>query len=320
MIEIAFTFDVSSLRSAIDEVRHVMPATPAYRWPLLEERIGLEMWVKHENHAPTGAFKVRGGITYFNRLRGAGPLDVICATRGNHGQSVAFNAARIGVRSAVVVPHGNSQDKNNSMRALGAEVIEYGGDFQESLEHAKGLARERGLHMVESFHPQLVRGVATAGVELFDAAGSLDAVYAPIGLGSGLCGLIAARDALGLSTETVGVVAQGAQTYARSMEAGHPVEVPVATVADGMAVRLANADALAVMRDRSARFVLVSDGEIEDAVRLYFTCAHNVAEPAGAASLAAALQDAQRSGYRRVGVILSGGNVDRDTYVRILSE
>ena len=296
-----------------------MPPTPAYRWPLLETLIGCELWVKHENHAPTGAFKVRGGITYFNSLGDATPRGgVVCATRGNHGQSVAFNASRAGMRALVVVPHGNSVDKNAAMRAFGAELVEAGDDFQEALEFAQNAAATRGMHMVPSFHPELVRGVATLGVELFDAAGPLDVVYSPIGLGSGLCGLIAARDACGVETEVVGVVAEGAQTYARSMEAGHPVAVPVTTIADGMACRLANADALAMMRDHKVRFVTVSDDEISSAVRSYFTCTHNIAEPAGAASLAAALKDARDKGYRRVGVILSGGNVDRETYLAIL--
>ena len=293
-----------------------MPATAAYRWPLLERELGRELWVKHENHAPTGAFKVRGGITYFNCLRADPPRGVICATRGNHGQSIAFNAARIGVPATIVVPHGNAAYKNDAMRAYGATIVEYGDDFQAALEHARELARRDGWHMVQSFAPELVRGVATAGLEFLQGAPSMRAVYAPIGLGSGICGLLAARNALGADVEIVGVVAEGAATYVRSCAAGEPVESPVTTIADGMAVRLADADAVAIMRAAAVRFVIVTDDEIRDAMRAYFRCTRNVAEPAGAAPLAAAKKDAWR--YESAGVVLSGGNVDAALFASIL--
>lgn len=305
---------LARLRDAAHEIREVMPETPAYRWPLLERELGLELWVKHENHAPTGAFKVRGGITYFNGLRRNTPYGVICATRGNHGASIAFNAARTGIAATIVVPHGNSAFKNAAMSAYGARLIEHGHDFQAALERARELAAREGLHMIASFHPELVRGVATAGLELFESAPDLQAVYAPIGMGSGVCGLLAARDALGSQAEVVGVVSEGAATYVLSCQAGRPVESPVATLADGMAVRLADADAVAAMLAAKVRFVVVSDDEILVAMRDYFDYTRNVAEPAGAASLAAAKKDARGSGYMRVGVVLSGGNVELDVF------
>jgi threonine dehydratase len=311
---------LEDIRSAAREVYAVMPATPQYCWPLLGERLGAELWVKHENHTPVGAFKVRGGIVYFNALRERGGISgVIGATRGNHGQSIAFNAKRIGIEATIVVPHGNSREKNAAMRGFGATVIEYGDDFQESLEFALQRAAAEALHVVPPFHPDLVRGVATFALEFLETAPPLDVLYAPVGMGTGVCGVLAARDALGLRTEVVAVMAQGAPAYALSLAAGHAVDAPANTIADGMACRRADGDALEVMLRSGLRTVVVSDAEIEQAMRLYFACTHNLAEGAGAASLAAALKDDRRKAAARVGVVLSGGNVDSDVFARVLS-
>lgn len=312
------------LRDAARCVHALLPATPQYRWPLLEAQLGAgsALWVKHENHLPVGAFKVRGGIVYFDRLlaHGAAPTGVISATRGNHGQSIALAAARHGIRATIVVPHGNSREKNAAMRALGAELVEHGSDFQAAREHAQQLAERHGWHMVPSFHRDLVAGVASYALELFDAVPRLDAVLVPIGLGSGACGVIAARDALGLATEVIGVVSSGAPAYALSLEAGRVVAHEVSTVlADGMACRLPEAAALDVLRRGLSRVVQVGDDEVAAAMRTLFECTHQVAEGAGAAALAALLQQRERFAGRRVAVILSGGNVDREVFAQVLN-
>ena len=274
------------VRRAADEVYAVMPPTAQYSWPGLNEHVGFEVWIKHENHTPIGAFKIRGGIVYFNRLRERGDVrGVICATRGNHGQSIAFNGARTNIRSTIVVPHGNSSEKNAAMRALGAELVEYGDDFQASLDYAHSLAVEEDLHFVPSYAPELIRGVATYALEFFESAPQLDVVYVPVGLGSGLAGTLAVRNALGLDTEVVAVVAEGAPAYARSLEAGRVIEARAETIADGMACRTPDRDALSLFLAQSVRWVRVSEAEIEEAMRLYFTQTHNVAEGAGAASV-----------------------------------
>jgi threonine dehydratase len=312
---------LAQLREAAALVHAVMPATPQYRWPLLEQALGLaELWVKHENHTPVGAFKVRGGVVYFERLRarGALPAGVISATRGNHGQSIAMAAARHGVKAVIVVPHGNSREKNAAMRALGAELVEHGADFQEAREHAASLAQQHGWLMVPSFAPDLVEGVASYALELFDAIPALDTVYVPIGMGSGACALIAARDALGLRTQIVGVVSTGAPAYALSIAQGRVVSHAVTTVlADGMACRTPDAQALAVLRAGLARVVQVSDAEVAQAMRQLFECTHQVAEGAGAAALAALRQEQPRTG--RHAVVLSGGNIDREIFAQHMS-
>jgi threonine dehydratase len=296
-----------------------MPPTPQLAWPLLREHAGCEVWIKHENHTPLGAFKIRGGIIYFNRLReGGGVRGVVCATRGNFGQSVAFNAARTGLPAIVVVPHGNSLEKNAAVRALGAELIEHGDDFQAALEFARALAAERSLHFVPSYAHDLVLGVATYALEFFEGAPQMDVVYAPVGLGSGLAGLFCAREALGIETEVVAVVAEGAPAYARSLAQRKAIEAEAATIADGMACRAPDADALAFLLARSPRCILVSDDEIEEAMRLYFRATHNVAEGAGAASLAALLKD-DPGKRERAGAVLSGGNVDAEVFARVLA-
>jgi threonine dehydratase len=313
---------LAELRAAAAVVHAQLSPTLQHEWPLLSERSGMQLWVKHENHTPVGAFKVRGGIVYIERLLAAGarPSGVISATRGNHGQSIALAARRHGLPVTIVVPHGNSREKNAAMRALGAELIEHGHDFQSAREHAQALAAERGWHMVPSFHVDLVAGVASYGLELFDAVPRLDAVLVPIGLGSGACGLIAARDALRLDTEVIGVVSDGAPTYALSLKAGRAIAHEVTTqLADGMACRVPEQAALGVLRRGLSDVVMVSDGAIAAAMRMLFECTHQVAEGAGAAALAAALQLPRLRG-RRVAVVLSGGNVDRDVYARVLQE
>src|SRR5262245_36832893 len=300
-----------------------MPPTPQYRWPLLSQRVGTETWVKHENHTPIGAFKVRGGLVYMHELKRQQPglAGVIAATRGNHGQSVAFAAGRAELAAVIVVPHGNSVEKNAAMRALGAELIEHGHDFQAAYEYAMELATERRLHALRSFHLWLVAGVGTYALELFRAVADIDTVYVPIGLGSGICGTIAARDALGLKTKVVGVVAENAPAYALSFAQKAGVSTNSAdTLADGMACRVPDTAALAIVVEGADRVVTVSEGEIKAAMRHYFTDTHNVAEGAGAAPLAALLKERASMAGRRVALILSGGNIDRDLYARVLRE
>jgi threonine dehydratase len=314
---------LESLEAAAAVVHRVIPPTPQIRWPLLCARTGAEVWVKHENHSPVGAFKLRGGIVYMEDLkrREPGVTGVISATRGNHGQSVAFGAARAGLRAVVVVPHGNSREKNAAMRGLGADLIEHGADFQEAYEHAAQLAETRDLHFVRSFDDALLRGVASYALELFQAVSGLDAVYVPIGQGSGICAVIAVRDALGLKTEVIGVVASGAPAYALSFAAGRVVEAGAPrTIADGMACRVPDPEALEIMLRGASRIVTVGDDEIRDAMRHLFSDTHNVAEGAGAAALAGLLQERSRMQGRRVAVILSGGNVDREVFARVLGE
>lgn len=313
---------LQDIEAAASIVYGAMPPTPQYAWPLLAKRTGCEVWVKHENHTPTGAFKVRGGLVYMDRLKRERPdlAGVVSATRGNHGQSIALAAARAGVTATIVVPWGNSVEKNAAMRAFGAELVEDGHDFDAAREVAKRLAGERGLAMVPSFHRDLVCGVATYALELFRSAPSLDTVYVPIGLGSGICGTIAVRDALGLSTKVVGVVSTEAPAYALSFAAGKVVATNSAdTMADGMAVRGPDAEALAVVLKGADRIVEVSDAEIATAMRAYYEDTHQLTEGAGAASLAALTQERDRMAGKRVGLILSGGNIDRPLYLRTLA-
>ncbi len=312
---------LDQLERAASIVYEAFAPTPQYAWPLLREQLGAEIWVKHENHTPTGAFKVRGGVVYFRELARSArpPRGVIGATRGNHGQSIGFAARRAGLPATIVVPHGNSREKNAAMRALGVELIEHGEDFQAAREHAASLAQERELLMVPSFHASLVQGVASYSLELLRAVPDLDVAYVPIGLGSGICGMIAAREALSMKTEIVGVVSEQAPAYALSFEQRRAVEHPVTTqIADGMACRTPEPEALELIWRYVARVVKVSDEEVAAAMRLMYTATHNVAEGAGAAGLAAALKERERIAGRRVATILSGGNVDRDVLARIL--
>lgn len=313
---------LGQLENAASIVYRAMAPTAQYAWPLLRERLGAEIWVKHENHTPVGAFKLRGGLVYFDSLARERdrPRGVISATRGNHGQSVGFAARRHGLAATIVVPHGNSREKNAAMRALGVELIEHGEDFQSAREHAASLASGRGLHMVPSFHPLLVHGVASYSLELLRAVPDLDVAYVPIGLGSGICGMIAAREALGRKTEIVGVVSAQAPAYALSFEQRHPVEHAVSTrLADGMACRTPERDALEILWRHLARVVRVSDQEVAEAMRIMFEATHNVAEGAGAAGLAAIAKERDRARGKKVAFVLSGGNVDRDMYVEVLA-
>jgi threonine dehydratase len=315
-------FSLADLEAAAGLVRTVVPATPQYAWPLLAGRTGAEVWIKHENHTPIGAFKLRGGLVYMDWLKRSGPRvgGVVTATRGNHGQSVALAGRRAGVAVTILVPRGNSAEKNAAMEASGAELIVHGRDFDEAKARAMEVARERNLHYLPSFDPLLVKGVATYALELFRAVADVHTVYVPIGMGSGICGVIAARDLLGLSTEIVGVVAAAAPAIALSVEAGHPVPTNSArTFADGMACRDPHADALAVIARGAARIVRVGEDEIAEAIRLLWTATHNVAEGAGAASLAALVRERDRMAGKRVGVILSGGNIDADMLRTVLS-
>lgn len=310
----------ADLERAAALVHTAMAPTPQYAWPLLCERAGTEVWVKHENHTATGAFKIRGGLVMLDSLKRAKPglAGVVSATRGNHGQSLAYAGRRHGVRTVIVVPLGNSRDKNAAMRAWGAELVEHGRDFDEAREHAAKLAREQGLESIGPFHAELVAGVGSYALELFSAVAELDAVYVPIGCGSGICGLIAWRDALGLKTRIIGVVSENADCYALSFEAGRPVETRSAnTFADGMAVRVPVPAALAMIRAGAERIVRVSDDEVKAAVRHFYTDTHNLIEGAGAAPLAALLKDGARKG-KRFAVIASGGNIDREAYISAL--
>lgn len=313
---------LAAIRRASKIVHAVFPGTPEYAWPLLAQRLGAEVWVKHENETPIGAFKVRGGLYYLHELmrKEPHPKGVITATRGNHGQSIALAARLHGVQCTVVAPHGNSVEKNAAMRAFGAELVVHGRDFQEAREHMQRLAVERNLHEVNSFHPWLVTGVATYALELFEAVPDLDYVYVPIGLGSGICGTIAVRDALGLSAQVVGVVAETADAYARSFEEGRVIPTQTSdTIADGMAVRVPDENALAIIRRGAARIVRVTDAEIKAAMRAYFTDTHKVAEGAGAAPLAAAMRERETARGKKIALILSGGNIDRDLYASVLT-
>lgn len=312
------------IENAAKIVYSAMPPTPQYCWPLLCERLGGEVWVKHENHTSVGAFKVRGGLVYFAGLADGmkapgGVRGVVSATRGNHGQSVGLAARRHGIPATIVVPRGNSREKNAAMRSLGVELIEQGDDFQAAREFAEVLARDRSLHMIPSFHRLLVSGVATYCLELLRAVADLHTVYVPIGLGSGICAMLAARNALGLRTEVVGVVSSQARAYALSFAERRPLDAPVDTrLADGMACRTPNVEALEAIWQGVDRIVEVSDLEVGQAMRTLFECTHNVAEGAGAAPLAAALQEKSRNAGRRIAVVVSGGNVDRDVFAKVL--
>lgn len=301
-------------------VYKTLPATPQYRWPLLNERAGAEVWLKHENHTPVGAFKLRGGLVYMDCLKREQPevTAVVSATRGNHGQSIALAARRSGLRAVIVVPHGNSVEKNHAMRSLGAELVEHGEDFQAALEYAESLEHENGWHFVPSYHRLLVTGVATYALEFLSAAPELDAVYVPIGMGSGVSGMIAARNALGLKTKVVGVTSRQAPAFALSYAAGRVVEHAVSTrIADGVSCRRPTADALEIVRAGVERIVEVDDDEVEAAMRALFADTHNVAEGAGAVGLAAVLKDARKGA--RVGTVVSGGNVDSAAFARVLA-
>ncbi len=315
-------FTRAEIAAAAEIIYDHMPPTPQYVWPLLGQRVGATVWVKHENHTPTGAFKVRGGITFINWLRRHHPevRGIVTATRGNHGQAQARAAITAGLTAKIFVPFGNSLEKNAAMRAFGAEVVEAGADFDAAKAAAVQAAKTEGLYAVPAFHPALVCGVATYALELFSAAPDLETVYVPIGCGSGLCGTILARDALGLSTEIVGVVSTEAPAAKLSFEAGRIITTDSAnTFADGMAVRVPVPEAFAIYAKGAARILAVSDAEIADAMRVLYEDTHNLAEGSGAAALAALMQERNRQRGRKVAVILSGANIDREMAVKLLA-
>lgn len=304
---------LAEIEAAAEIVYRHMKPTPEIRWPLLCNRLGCEVIVKHENHTPIGAFKIRGGLNYMQNLISREPdcPGVITATRGNHGQSVARAATALGLRAVIYVPHGNNPEKNDAMRAFGAELVEHGNDFQESREEAGRVGAAEGLHMIPPFHPDLVAGVGTYAREFLTAHPDMDTVYVPIGMGSGISGMISARDGLGLATKVVGVVAEGAPAYALSFDAGHVIETNSAdTFADGLACRAPDPNALAIILGGAERIVRVSEQGFRDAMRAYFYDTHNIAEGAGAAPLAALMREKGRMSGKKVGVVLSGGNAD----------
>jgi threonine dehydratase len=314
---------IDEIRAAQELVYSVMQPTAQTPWPLLCERLGTEVWVKHENHTPVGAFKARTAVVYAAELfRGANNIKgLVTATRGNHGQSVALAARRFSVPSYVVVPRGNSLEKNVAMRAQGANLIEFGSDYQEAKEHAERLAADRGWHFVPPYHRDIVKGVATYWLEFFSSAPSFDVVYVPIGQGSGISSCSAVRNGLNLKTKIIGVVAEGAPAYALSFEAGRKISAPVTTLlGDGMACRVPDDESLEVVMHNVDRIVQVSEEEMGQAMKIYFTDTHNVAEGAGAAGLAAALKEKPTLAGKRVGLVLTGGNVDHDVFAKILTD
>lgn len=316
-------FSLDELRAAADVVYASMPATPQYQWPTLCDRLGLDLWLKHENHGPTGAFKLRGGLVYFAKLVKEFPTvkHVISATRGNHGQSVGFSARQFGLQATIVVPFGNSREKNAAMRALGVTLIEHGDDFQSAVNYAKRLAEEQKLHMIPSLHPGLVAGVASYSLELLQAVNNIDEIYVPIGQGSGICGMIAARNALGLTSKIVGVASSHAPAHALSFAKGEIISAPTSTqLADGMATSQPLEEAMQMIWRNVDRIVQVSDDEIGEAMRCLFECTHNVAEGAGAAALAAVIKESKFLSGKRIAAVLTGGNVDRDTFSKVLAQ
>jgi threonine dehydratase len=317
---------LTQIREAQTVVYRHMPPTPQYTWPLLNRRLGsenpVEAWIKHENHSPVGAFKLRGALVYMDWLKQTQPglAGVVAATRGNHGQGVGMAARLSSLKAVIVVPHGNSREKNSAMAAQGAELVEHGQDFQESLEFARTLAVERGYAMIDSFHERLVMGTSTYALEFLQGAPPLDTVYVPIGLGSSISGVSAARNALELKTEIVGVVATASPSYALSFKQRKVIEAPSLTrIADGLACRLPNARAMEVIWENVARIVEVTDDEIAIAMRAYYEDTHNLAEGAGAAALAGALKEKELHAGKRIGIVLTGGNVDRDAYAEVLA-
>ncbi len=314
-------FTRAGLDEAVEVVGRVMGPTPQRSWPLLSEQVGAQVWVKHENHAPTGAFKVRGGLVLLDALsrRPDPPAGIISATRGNHGQSLALAGARAGIAVTIVAPVGNSPEKNAAIRGFGATLVESGRDFDEARDRARELAERQGLEVVSPFHPDLVRGVATYALELFTAVEDLDTVYVPVGMGSGICALITVRDLLGLSTRIVGVVSAGAPAYARSFAAGAVVSTDRAdTFVDGVACRAPDPTAVEVITRGAAAVLEIPDAETAEAMRLLHRSTHNMPEPAGAIALAGLLADRERAAGRRVAVIMTGGNVDADLYAGVL--
>lgn len=315
-------YSLAELRKAAVRVYQEMQPTPQYAWPLLSDRLGAEVWLKHENHTPTGAFKIRGGITFMDWLVREHPdvSGIVTATRGNHGQAQARAARAAGLQAVIVVPHGNSIEKNTAMRGFGAELIEHGQDYNEAADYANQLADERNLKLVTAFHPAIVLGVASYGLELFDTAGALDAVYVPIGNGSGICGTIAARDALGLSTKVIGVISDRAPAARLGLEAGKIASAGKAnTFADGVAVRTPDREAFEMYSQHVDHIVMVDDDAIADAIRIIWQDTHNLAEGAGAVALAGMIREKELVRDKRVAAVLSGGNIDQSMVAAVLA-
>jgi threonine dehydratase len=313
---------LAMIRDAQAVVYRYMPPTPQYCWPLVNKRLGSEAWIKHENHTPVGAFKIRGALLYITWLRETqpAPSGVVAATRGNHGQGVAIAARLNKLKCLIVVPRGNSVEKNRAMIAQGAELVERGHDFQESLEFAHSLAAERGYTLVPSFHEKLVLGTATYAIEFFQAAPALDMVYVPIGLGSSICGVSAVRNALGLNTEIIGVVAAGSPSYSLSFSQRRIIEAPAATeLADGLACRKPNLEAMEIIWQNVSRIIEVADCEIAVAMQALYQDTHNVAEGAAASSMAAAMREKHLNTGKSIGIVLTGGNVDTPVFARVLA-
>ena len=313
--------DRAELDAATAVVRRHVPPTPQYSWPMLDQVAGSRVIVKHENHTPVGAFKVRGGLVYVDRLvrDRRDVTGVVSATRGNHGQSLAFACREYGRTATIFVPHGNSVEKNAAMRALGAEVVEFGDDFQEARERSLDVAGERGLEPVPPFHRDLVLGVATYALELFEGAGPLDTVYVPVGMGSGINALIAVRDLLRLDTAIVGVVSERAPSTLLSFEHGAVVTTDSApTFVDGVATRSPDSEAIEGIIDGAARIIAVSDDATADAMRTIYRTTHNVAESAGAIALAGLLSEPTGHRGERSAFVLCGGNVDTAQFHAVL--
>lgn len=295
--------------------------TPTWSYPALSRELGCELFIKHENHQPIGAFKVRGGISLMASLsdleRGRG---VVAATRGNHGLSLAYAARLFGTRAVIVVPHGNNPEKNEAMRALGAELVEYGRDFDEACQQAERLVASQGLRYIHSAEePAMLAGVASLGIELFEDVPDLDYVFVPVGLGSGICGICLARGVLSPRTQVVGVQAERAPSIYLSWKQKRLVTTESAdTFADGLATRVPAELTLEVIQRDVADFVAVGEGAIAWAIRDLLRYTHNLAEGAGAAPLAAIRERRDWVRGKRVAMIMSGGNIDTATLKRVL--
>lgn len=312
---------IAEIQAAGELIYRFMRPTPQYCWPLLSERLGTEVWLKHENHTPIGAFKARSAVAYVDALMKREPATrgLITATHGNYGQAVALAAKQFGLSATILVPQGNSREKNAAMRAQGSTLIEYGVDYQAARERAVELAREQGLHMVQPFHYDIVRGVGTYWLELFSSLKNIDVAYVPIGMGSGICAAAAVRNGLGLKTKLIGVVSAHALCFALSFAQRKPVEAPATTkISDGLACRKAEEEPLSILLENIDRIVTVTDGEVEDSMRHIFTDTHNIVEGAGAAGLAAALKEKEQLRGKRVALVATGANVDREVLARIL--
>jgi len=314
--------DRDAMESAAQFLATLVPPTPQYVWPQVAAAFGTEVWLKHENHTPIGAFKARSAAMYFQKMMQREPecRGVITATRGNHGQAVGLAARRFKLPATVYVPHGNSVEKNNAMRALGVKLVEHGDDFQDSREEAARVGARDGLHMVPAFHADIVLGVTSYWAEFFRAAPDLDVVYVPIGQGSGACAAAAVRNVYSPRTKIVGVVSAHAAAFSKSFAARQVVESPVETrLGDGMACRKPDPEALAIILANVSRIVEVTDAELAAAMRAIFAMTHNVAEGAGAAAFAAAWRDRESLKGLRVGVTVSGGNVDTNVFADVLA-